>query len=422
MSKALKILVVLPLYGGSLPIGHYCVDALKALGHKVEIFNAPEFQPSFQALRNLQISSERGDFLHNNFANLLSEAVYAQAEKFAPDIVFAMAQAPLSRAVLKRFERDKIPTAMWFVEDYEIFTYWRAYANLYSYFFVIQKEPFLSKLKEGGQNQAHYLPLAALPNFHKKVELSAEDKIKYGADVAFLGAGYANRRYEFRRLMSYDFKIWGSDWEGDTVLAPYLQNNGARVSPEESVSIYNATKINLNLHSSVERKRDGVGDFVNPRTFELASMEAFQLVDRRSLMSELFVCDGDDKELLTFEKFEEVPALINYYLAKPEEREELTKRAYERILKEHTYMHRMQTMLDIIQPNLPEREGIESYLGDMPEELKTQMVDFYKKHDLAATTAFEDVVHSLRSETKPLDSLETSILFLAEWKKQYAKS
>ena len=41
--RPLKIVLVLPLYGGSLPIGYYCADALRELGHEVEIFQAPEF-------------------------------------------------------------------------------------------------------------------------------------------------------------------------------------------------------------------------------------------------------------------------------------------------------------------------------------------------------------------------------------------
>ena len=39
MNTPLRILVVLPLYGGSLPIGRYCAQALRDLGHLVEEFD-----------------------------------------------------------------------------------------------------------------------------------------------------------------------------------------------------------------------------------------------------------------------------------------------------------------------------------------------------------------------------------------------
>ena len=100
-----------------------------------------------------------------------------------------------------------------------------------------------------------YLPLAADPDFHKKQTLTSEEEKFYQADIAFMGAGYPNRRIAFRTLLKYDFKIWGSDWEGDELLARYVQKNGQRISPEESLKIYSATKINLNLHSSIHANK-----------------------------------------------------------------------------------------------------------------------------------------------------------------------
>ncbi len=423
MANTLKILFVLPLYGGSLPIGQYCVQALKDLGHIVEVFEANKFQEAMHSFSCLNISQVKSDFLKNNLANLLSEAVYAQAERFEPDIVFSMAQAPLTKPVLKRFEKDNIPTAMWFVEDYKVFTYWRAYANLYSYFFIIQKDEFLSLLHEGGHKNAHYLPLAALPSFHKKQELTKEERNTYGADLAFLGAGYPNRRHQFRKLLSVkNFKIWGSDWEGESLLIPFIQNNGQRVDPITSVKIYSATKVNLNLHSNVKSESQEIGDFVNPRTFELASIEAFQLVDKRSLMAELFEIEGENKELVTFDNFDQVPELLNYYLLKNEEREAIAQRAAKRVHKDHSYQARMKEAIDIIAQNLPEKtvkefEFLDEFEGLNKEEIKA----LYQRLQLPYTSSFSDLIFALRKEYHSLDSLETSLLFLDEWQKLYGK-
>ena len=51
MTPPLRILVVLPLYGGSLPIGRYCARALSDMGHAVRIFDAPAFYSAFTGLR-----------------------------------------------------------------------------------------------------------------------------------------------------------------------------------------------------------------------------------------------------------------------------------------------------------------------------------------------------------------------------------
>lgn len=436
MNTSLRILVVLPLYGGSLPIGRYCAQTLRAMGHLVEEFDAPAFHQAHVALRGLRVTGERLSQLETAFLNMISQAVYAKAESFAPDLVLALAQAPLGRQTLRRLRADGVPTAMWFVEDYALFTYWRAFAPLYDFFFVIQKHPFLDLLREAGVDNACYLPLAALPSFHRPLDLTAAERSRYGAELAFLGAGYPNRRAAFRTLAGRDFKIWGSDWDGDALLAPLVQRGGARVSPEDSVRIYNATRVNLNLHSSVRAdKAVSGGDFVNPRTFEIAAMGAFQLVDRRSLLGDLFrvdegVCAGTgapdpDAELAVFSDWEGLERGLGHYLAHPEERDSLARRARARVLAEHTYEHRMAAMFGFIRsrrPDWPAPRAAAYWPEDIPDALRADLAVLLHRLDLPPRAAFADVVTRLRQESGVLGSLETSLLFLDEWRKQYGPS
>ncbi len=146
MNETRRILLVLPMYGGSLPVGRYCGNALRELGHMVETFEAPGFYGAFSALKTLRVGTDRLDYLENSFLQVVSQAILAKVEAFAPDLVLAMAQAPLSRQALKRLRRDRVPTAMWFVEDHEVFPYWQAFAPLYDLFAVIQKGEFPRKL------------------------------------------------------------------------------------------------------------------------------------------------------------------------------------------------------------------------------------------------------------------------------------
>lgn len=424
MEHPLRILVVLPLYGGSLPIGRYCASALGELGHVVDVFEAPAFHDAHVALRGLRVAEDRTEQLENSFVNLLGQAIYARIERFEPDLVLALAQAPMSRQLLQRLRKEGIPSAMWFVEDYRIFSYWRAFAPLYDFFFVIQKEPFLSLLKEAGVPNAGYLPLAALPAFHKKVELTPGQRREYGADLSFLGAGYPNRRVAFRALLGRDFKIWGSDWEGDELLASRVQRGGARISAEDSVLVYNAAKININLHSSL--KTDALvsgGDFVNPRTFELASMGAFQLVDKRALMPELFRLDGEDAELAVFSSPAEMETAIDFYLAHPEAREEVAQRGRARVLAEHTYQHRMQALLDFVRsrlPDWPRPRAAQPWPEGLSDGMREDLTLLLARLGLPGDASFDDVVARLRSQSGELESLEAGLLFLDEWRKQYS--
>jgi spore maturation protein CgeB len=156
MNDVRRILVVLPMYGGSLPIGRYCTNALRELGHVVEVFEAPAFYGSFAALKELRVGTDRLDYLENSFLQVVSQAILAKVEFFAPDLVLALAQAPLSLQALKRLRRDQVATAMWFVEDYEVFTYWQTFAPYYDLFAIIQKGAFPEQLGQIGQQNSLY--------------------------------------------------------------------------------------------------------------------------------------------------------------------------------------------------------------------------------------------------------------------------
>ena len=67
MADSRRILIVLPMYGGSLPIGRYCDNALRGLGHLVEYFEAPAFYSVFEALKGLRVGLDRLDHLENSF-------------------------------------------------------------------------------------------------------------------------------------------------------------------------------------------------------------------------------------------------------------------------------------------------------------------------------------------------------------------
>src|SRR5204862_2109161 len=184
------------------------------------------------------------------------------------------------------------------------------------------------------------------PEIHRPLSLDAAARAEYASEVAFVGAGYRNRRLAFRRFLDTDVRIWGSDWAGAADLARVVQRGGARITTEESVRIFNAVDVNLNLHSSTWL--DGVdprGDFVNPRTFEIAAAGAFQLVDTRALLPSLFV---PGVEAVTFSDAAELRGLVAHWLGRPEERAEIAAAGRARVLREHTYRDRMEALLGTV--------------------------------------------------------------------------
>lgn len=346
IGKGLRILVVGPVYGGSLPIAGYCSAALRKLGHTVEYFDNSRFHDILFFSRDTIKERARFTRCTEILSAMISEIILARCESFRPDLVFALAQAPLTPECLSELKKQNIPTAFWFVEDFRLMEYWRRIAHLYQYFFTIQRGAFLDELEGIGIRNYHYLPVAADPQVHRTVRLGIKEKMSYGSDVSFVGAGYYNRRRFFRGLMDLDFRIWGSDWDLSSALGKYIQNSGERVSTEDAVRIFNAAKININLHSSAHHKGiNPFGDFVNPRTFEIASCGGFQLVDRRADIGEFF---EEGQEIVCFSDLDDLRNKILYYLDHTDERLKISARGRQRVIREHTYEHRMREMLSFI--------------------------------------------------------------------------
>ncbi len=346
----LSILVVNPVYGGSLPTAQHCAAALRGMGHKVTVFKSETFAQGMEFGEAFRFRESRVRY-NNGLSAMLSQGVELMAREVRPDLVLALAQAPLMAETCRFLDERGIPTAFWFVEDKRVLTYWRETAPWYSCFFGIQQGEFPDELARIGVSRYAYLPTCAAPEVHAPLELCPAELEEFGSRLSFVGAGYYNRQHFFRGLTDYQFRIWGSGWPDNSPLAPHIQRNGARVDTDSCVRIFNASAINLNLHSST--RHEGVapdGDFVNPRTFEIAACGAFQLVDRRSLMDGLF----EPGELETFGDLAELRDKIDFFLKDEAARHAGSGRGRARVLAEHSYRARMTELLATMIAAFPE--------------------------------------------------------------------
>ena len=135
--------------------------------------------------------------MQSRMAEVLSQWTLASLAESPPDLVLSLAQAPLTLPVLEHLRKKNFVTAMWFVENYRHLTYWQQMAPGYDYWFVFQRGQCPDAFRQAGAKNVSYLPMAADPTIHHPMTLSEEDRRDYGADVSFVGAGYANRRRLF---------------------------------------------------------------------------------------------------------------------------------------------------------------------------------------------------------------------------------
>jgi spore maturation protein CgeB len=417
INRGLKILVVSPIYGGSLPIAGYCSAALRRIGHNSELLDFGRFSDALFFAREISDKGGRYSNMIERLSDFLSEAVLARCTESRPDLVLALAQAPLAPWCVKEIRSLGISTAFWFVEDFRMMEYWRNTAPLYDHFFTIQRGEFFEELQSAGVRNFAYLPPAADPAMHRPLKLSVDERGYYGSDVSFVGAGYYNRRHFFKGLVDMDFKIWGSDWDNEPALAQFIQRDGRRITPEETVSIFNASRININLHSSTYHKGvNPFGDFVNPRTFEIASCGAFQIVDRRAELPALF---REDEEIVCFDSIEELRDKIHYYLDNPDERMSIAARSRMRVLRDHTYETRMRQMLETMadQGFLPAEhvsDGMDVDALIREAGADTELGRFLSRFAGREDLSFEEITGSIQEGEGELSDTEKIIMIMRE--------
>jgi len=119
--------------------------------------------------------------------------------------------------------------------------------------------------------------------------------------------------------------------------------------PEALALLYGAVNINANVHLNIQKGElinvpesilTKPGYAVNERLFWICGAGGFQLADENPIIRDFY--DEDEVPMATAEEFKEK---FKYYLAHPEERKKIAKKAHERTLREHTYEHRITKIL-----------------------------------------------------------------------------
>ena len=82
---------------------------------------------------------------------------------------------------------------------------------------------------------------------------------------------------------------------------------------------------------------------LNVRAFEAAGIGAFQMIDWRSGLDQLF---EDGKEIVSFRNMDDLRDKVDYWLNHPQERLEIANAGKRRAHAEHTYHLRLSLLLD----------------------------------------------------------------------------
>ncbi|MCK9328561.1 MAG: glycosyltransferase [Candidatus Cloacimonetes bacterium] len=416
-NNQIRVLVNSPIYGGSFTTAKYIESALKNLKINVRFVD----NSSADSLLQKYLSDiTKYSNLIDKLTDLLSDSLWNDVLDFQPHIVFFPAQSPFSDSLVTSLKKAEIVTVYWFVEDFRRFSYWQQVCNQFDYFFMIQKGEFEKILQRKCNSVWGWFPMAAENNTHRRVSVSNEDNKLFNADVSFMGAAYPNRINFFKQLIlnidrSVNFKIWGTGWSNQILPQEYIPLNDNRISIEQSNIIYQTTKININLHSAMnDNLFDIYGDFVNPRTFEIAACGGFQLVDDRESIRELF---EPDKDIVVFSSLEEAIDKIKYYLTNESLRKKIANAGREKVLKFHTYDYRLKNMLSVILENSPKLiQKINNENQKIQDVLKlcqdNDLETFLNNIEPGLRLSYEKVINEVYKSSGSLKNYEAFLMLL----------
>ncbi len=338
---------------GGWQISRGAFEGLKSLDVEAEFFNLSEkIGLISQAFTRLAEEGKSGSCDEASVIGWACGTLVEKAVLFRPDLVVAMKGTRISESALTALKAMGITTVAWTMDDpYELELY-MSRAGYYDMIFTSEPR-CLPVYEASGISCAEFLPHAHDPAVHKPApEVAASTN--YASDICFIGAAYPERVRLLKAAAPFLARHktvlignWGT-YRGEL---PGVRVLDGFVREQEAAKFYSGAKIVLNIHrlagecaaGRLDPRKIGA-DGVNSRTFEIAGAGAFQLVDAgRGMLEKLF---EPGRELVTFTGEDDMQSKMEQYLADDSRRSAIAAAGRRRALAEHTYGHRIKTLLE----------------------------------------------------------------------------
>ncbi|WP_339735842.1 glycosyltransferase [uncultured Gimesia sp.] len=208
------------------------------------------------------------------------------------------------------------PAACWVIDTHMDFPWCLEKASRYDFVFAAQQDG-VRKFQNEGISSAQWLPLACDPKIHRPYQLEKR------FDFSFVGNLIGQERCDLL----------------NTLVPKYPDHFIGQKYFEEMAHIYSASRLIFNR---------SVKNDINMRVFEALGCGSLLLTNdlTNNGQSELFL---EGQHLATYTCPEELIDKVDYYLKHEPEREKLARQGHELAFSQHTYQHRMQTLLTSIE-------------------------------------------------------------------------
>ena len=320
-----------------LTITEYMERAIKALGHDLIIYDDRQ-HPVPGSVRRRVKWLESIDSRHiNKKLVLLVQATF-------PDLLIVTGGHRIKADTVTTIKKMNIPTVLWTIDPPSNFQPIIDAAPRYDYIFC-QGTEANELLAKAGITGSHWLPMACDPFYHHPVEVSEQEKKRYGNDLVFVGSFYPNRAELLERLTKFDLGLWGPGWDqlsSESSLRKHVR--GLQVTPDIWRKIYCASSIMLTPHYQDVNNRFPVYQ-ASPKIFEAMACGAFVMSDNQKDVFKLF---KKGVHLEVFYNLEDLKEKLSYYLNHPEERMKIAKQGRQEVITNHTYVKRIEKLFSII--------------------------------------------------------------------------
>jgi spore maturation protein CgeB len=318
-------------------ITEYIERAVRSLGHQLVVFE--DRRHLFPGRLR-----QRWALLQSVSVAAINMRLVRLAERLQPELIVVTGGHRITRRALGPLVRMGAQVVLWTTDPPRADDVMRKTACHYHAVFC-QGTEYVEILRASGVSGPRWLPMACDPLVHHPVDLSEEERRRFGSDVVFVGSYYPRRAELLRRLARYGLSVWGPGWErlaSDDPLRACIRGPG--MGPESWVRVYSAAKIVLSIHYRSGDDRLPVYQ-ASPRVFEAMACGAFVLTDRQKDVMEIFL---DGEHLASFSDGSDLERQVICFLDHPAERLRIAKAGRQEVLHHHTYAHRVEKLVNTI--------------------------------------------------------------------------
>ncbi|MBP1917368.1 spore maturation protein CgeB [Lederbergia galactosidilyticus] len=243
--------------------------------------------------------------------------------------------------------KHNVKQAVWLTEDPYYMNKTLQNIHLYDYVFTIDSGSYNAYLS-AGFSHVYHLPLGTDPSIFTDQEVDSS----YHSDVLLVGYPYPSRVKLVEFLLengTFPITVIGRQWHNQ--LSKKFRRHDQLcmydqwMEPEIIAKFYNGAKIVLNPHRQVNFFKGIKNETINNRTLDIAACGAFQLIEDLAGLRSYF----SEDEMISYQDREDCLEKVSFYLDKKDLRQHIADSAQKRVCHEHTFRHRVETILDIMK-------------------------------------------------------------------------